>query len=73
MTALSATKKAKKPAGTPVDINAWLDLNSDAIGYDPRFSNPYAVQAEEEAEGSEEGEDAADDKDIYCRGLRKCD
>ena len=58
------TKKAKKPAGTPVDINAWLDLNSDAIGYDPRFSNPYAVQAEEEAEDSEEGEDAADDKDM---------
>lgn len=58
------TKKAKKPAGTPVDINAWLDLNSDAIGYDPRFSPPYAVQAEEEAEDSEEGEDAADDKDV---------
>lgn len=58
------TKKAKKPAGTPVDINAWLDLNSDTIGYDPRFSNPYAVQAEEEAEDSEEGEDAADDKDM---------
>ena len=58
------TKKAKKPAGTPVDINAWLDLNSDAIGYDPRFSNPYAVQAEEEAEDSEEGEDAAADKDM---------
>lgn len=58
------TKKAKKPTGTPVDINAWLDLNSDAIGYDPRFSNPYAVQAEEEAEGSEENETADDDKDM---------
>ena len=59
------TKKAKKPAGTPVDINAWLDLNSDAIGYDPRFSNPYAVQAaEEETEGSEENETADDDKDM---------
>ena len=58
------TKKAKKPAGTPVDINAWLDLNSDAIGYDPRFSNPYSVQTEEVAEDAEDGEDASDDKDM---------
>lgn len=55
-------KKAKKPDGEPVDINNWLDLNSDAIGYDPRFSNPYAVE-NEEASDSVEGEDSADDKD----------
>ena len=55
-------KKAKKPDGEPVDINNWLDLNSDAIGYDPRFSNPYAVENEEASDSTEE-EDSADDKD----------
>lgn len=58
------TKKAKKPAGTPVDINAWLDLNSDAIGYDPRFSNPYAVEEEAETTDEDAENDAADDKDM---------
>lgn len=56
------TKKAKKVDGTPVDINAWLDNNSDAIGYDPRFSNPYAVEEEESADEDAENEEA-DDKD----------
>lgn len=55
-------KKAKNPDGEPVDINNWLDLNSDAIGYDPRFSNPYAVENEEASDSTEE-EDSADNKD----------
>lgn len=57
-------KVAPKPKGTPVDINTWIDLNLDTLGYDPRFSNPYAMQAEDEAENSEEGDGAADDKDM---------
>ena len=57
------TKKAKKVDGAPVDINAWLDNNSDAIGYDPRFSNPYAVEEEAETTDEDAENDAADDKD----------
>lgn len=51
------TKKATKAEGTPVDINGWLDMNSDRIGYDPRFSNPYATMEEAPAEGEETDED----------------
>lgn len=57
------TKKAKKVDGAPVDINAWLDNNSDAIGYDPRFSNPYAVEEEAETTDEDAETDEADDKD----------
>lgn len=58
------TKKAKKPEGESVDINGWLDMNSDSIGYDPRFSSPF-VQPElsEAAPETEEEQEAADDKD----------
>ena len=58
--------KPRKPQGTPVDINGWLDLNSDAVGYDPRFQNPYAAEQNAEAEpeaGESESADAADDRD----------
>ena len=57
-------KKAKKVDGVPVDINTWLDENSDLIGYDPRFSNPYAISEQEEEKDSSEEDETEDEQDL---------
>ena len=59
---------AKEPEGEPFDINAWLDENADAVGYDVRFENPYATERSEnfdfdEIEESPEEEIVEDEGD----------
>lgn len=52
---------AKDPEGEPFDINAWLDENADAVGYDVRFENPYATERSENLDFDEIEESAEEE------------
>ena len=58
---------AEEPAGTPFDINAWIDQNAAALGYDIRFENPFAQERasapEELDEDVDEGAPEEDEED----------
>jgi N12 class adenine-specific DNA methylase len=51
-------KHAAEPAGSPFDINAWIDQNAATLGYDIRFENPFA---QERASAPEELDEDVDE------------
>ena len=60
-------KHAAEPAGSPFDINAWIDQNAATLGYDIRFENPFAQERasapEELDEDVDEGMAEEDEED----------